>query len=349
MSRKVLIAFALVASVVPMAVVAQQAPAPADSVAAVASPTIDIPEKIKDFGTVPKGEKLKAVFDVRNTGTAPLEITQLRPTCGCTVADKPDKPIPAGGSGKIVAEVDTAGFNGPISKAVLVFSNDTKNPQVNLVIKGEVKAFVDVLPRPLLLFRSVLQGEAVVEKLKLVADEGVEFKVVGVDAGGGPYQLAYRELPEAERVADRKGSQWELTVTVPATAPEGLLNHKIVVKTTAPKAPEVTITAQGAVRPVIQAIPNEINFGKVSNEAVIGHNLLLINNRPEFVLKLSEPKIEDPDLSAKVTELDPGKRFQVAVSLKAGASKGTHKATLRIETNDSLRKLLEVPVQVVVQ
>ena len=65
-----------------------------------APPVIDIVEKVKDFGVVAKGEKLQAVFEVRNTGQAPLEITQVRPTCGCTVADF-DKTIAPGGTGKI--------------------------------------------------------------------------------------------------------------------------------------------------------------------------------------------------------------------------------------------------------
>src|SRR3972149_9991386 len=81
-------------------------------------PVIDIAEKIKDFGTVAKGEKIRAIFEVRNTGKAPLEVTQVRPTCGCTVASF-DRTIPPGGTGKITAELDTTGFSGPGSKAGL--------------------------------------------------------------------------------------------------------------------------------------------------------------------------------------------------------------------------------------
>jgi len=127
-------------------------------------PVIDIAEKIKDFGVVAKGDKLNATFVVKNTGAAPLEITQVRPTCGCTVANF-DKTIAPGGTGKIDAEVDTAGFNGPISKAVLVFSNDPATPQVNLVVKADIRAFIEVLPRNLIRF-NVLSGEPATEKVR---------------------------------------------------------------------------------------------------------------------------------------------------------------------------------------
>jgi hypothetical protein len=353
MRRYSLAVLVLAALVVPTLSLALQAAPKPHSAAPQATPglapVIDIAEKIKDFGIVPKGEKLKAVFEVKNTGNAPLEITQVRPTCGCTVAEKPAQPIPPGGMAKVVAEVDTKDFSGPISKAVLVFSNDPANSQVNLVIKAEVRSFIDVLPRPQVFFRGVLQGEEAKEKLKLVSSDGSDFKVLSIENGGGPFVTSFRELPEAERVADRKGTQWEVTIGVPASATEGLLNYKLAVKTSSAKAPEVTINVSGAIRPIIQVIPADVNFGKVGNDALIGHNILLINNRPSFELKLGDLKIDDPDITTDVITLQPGQRYQVAVSLKAGATKGNHKAVLRIGTNDSLRKLIEVPVQAIVQ
>ena len=311
-------------------------------------PAIMFVEKIKDFGTVAKGEKVHAVFEVKNTGQAPLEISQVRPTCGCTVAEF-DRTIPPGGSGKVVAEVDTTGFNGPISKAVLVFSNDPATPQVNLVIKAEVRAFVEVVPRPLVIFQSVLQGEAATQKLTLVSTDGSDFKVLSVTPSGGPYQIAYHELPTEERIADRKGSQWGITVTVPADAPEGMLNHKILVKTTAPRAPEVSINVTGAVRPVVQVIPAEINFGTVAGNALVGRNVMINNNRQGTELKLTDVSVDNPNFTTEVLPLQAGQRFQVAVTLKAGVPKGTQKATLKLTTNDPVRKSLEIPIQAIVQ
>jgi hypothetical protein len=356
MTRTIVCSLAAVLMVVvaaaqqPAPAVPQQAQAPvaAQKAPEAPQPAIDIVEKIKDFGTVAKGEKIHATFEVRNIGKAPLEISQVRPTCGCTVANF-DRTIPPGGTGKVAAEVDTTGFSGPISKAVLVFSNDPATPQVNLVIKADVRAFIEVLPRPLVIFRNVLQGEPASEKLVLASADGSDFKVQSAEASGGTYQLTYRELPEKERVPDRKGSQWELTVTVPAGAPEGMLNHKIVVKTTAVKAPEVTINVTGAVRAVVQVIPPQVNFGTVAGDALVGQNFLVVNNRQGAELQLSEVKVDNSNFATEVIPLQAGQRYQVAVSLKAGVPKGTQKATVKITTSDPLRKLIEVPVQAVVQ
>jgi hypothetical protein len=332
------------AVLIPALGLAQEA---APAAATESKPTIDVVEKVKDFGLVAKGETLKAVFEVRNTGTALLEITTVRPTCGCTVANY-DKTIPPGGTGKIEADVDTTAFTGPIAKSVLVFSNDTANSQINLVVKADVRSFVEVLPRNLLRL-NVLQGEPAIEKVTLVAADGGSFAVTGVDTAGGPYKVEYRELPEKERLPDRKGVQWEVAVTVPSDAPEGLLNHKLIVKTTQPKAAEITLQVSGVVRPIVQVVPAEINFGTVAGDAPVGRNVILINNRQGTQLELTKVEIDNPQFSHEIIPLQAGQRFQVAVTMKAGTPKGALKATLTIATNDAARKTISVPIQAIVQ
>jgi len=342
-----LIAAAVMA--LPLVALAQKAPSTADATKSAGPlPVIDIAEKIKDFGVVAKGERLLAVYEVRNTGQAPLQITQVRPTCGCTVADY-DREIPPGGTGKIRAEVETSSFSGPISKAVIVFSNDPINPQVNLVVKAEIRSFIEVFPKALIVFKNIMAGEAATEKLKLVSADGSDFQVTGVDAGGGPYEISYRLLPEAERMPERKGSQWEVAITVPANAPEGMLTHKLLVKTTAAKAPEVPINVTGAVRPVVQVIPPQANLGKVRSDAPVGSNVLLVNNRQGSTLEITEAKVDNPYFKTDIIPLQAGQRFQIAVSLQVGAPKGLQKGTLSIATTDPLRKLIEVPVSAQVE
>lgn len=310
-------------------------------------PVIQVDQKVADMGVVAKGEKVKAVFVVKNAGDAPLEITQVRPTCGCTVASF-DRTIPPGGVGSVVAEVDTSAFNGPISKAVLVFSNDPQNGQLNLAVKVEVRAFIEVLPRSLLRF-NVLQGEPATEKVTLVSAENLTFKVLSAEASGGAYDVKFRELAENERVQGKQGSQWEVAVTVPANAPEGMLNHKIVLKTDAPKASEVTLNVSGLVRPIVQVVPAEVNFGTVPSDAPVGRNVILINNRSGSELQVTKVEVDDPTFSTEVIPLQAAQRYQVAVSLPAGASKGTHKATMKITTNDPSRGVIQVPVLAIVQ
>ena len=325
-----------------------QAAKPETKAAAGPKPVIDFPEKIRDFGVVARGEKIKAVFLVKNTGAAPLLINQIRPTCGCTVTSPVPPPIPPGGDAKIEAEVATADFSGPMSKAVMIYSNDPDTPQVNLVIKFESRAFIEVLPRPLLRY-TVLQGEASTQKVVLFPFDQSEFKVTGVETGSSPYKVDFRELTDKERLPDRKGSQWEVAVTVPADAKTGLFTDKVLVKTTSAKAPEVVISVYASVQPMVQVVPEQLNFGTVPGDAPVGRPVILVNNRQGSELQLTKVEVDNPNFTVEQTAIQAGQRYQVIVTLKPGAPKGEQKALLKISTSDPVRKLIEVPVVVTVQ
>lgn len=354
--KRIVILSIIAFGVVPALSLAQQPqsvvgvkPAPAEIKAQTGpKPVIDIAEKIKDYGVIARGEKVKAEFLVKNTGAAPLVINQVRPTCGCTVTSPVPPPIPPGSSAKIAAEVNTADFSGPMSKAVMVYSNDPDTPQVNLVIKFESRAFIEVLPRPLLRY-NVLQGEAATQKVVLTSFDESEFKVTGAETGTAPYKVAFRELADKERIADRKGSQWEVAVTVPAEAKVGLFTDKVIVKTTSAKAPDVAISVYASVQPMVQIVPEQLNFGTVPGDAPVGRPVILVNNRQGSELQLTKVEVDNPNFTAEPTPIQAGQRYQVIVNLKPGGPKGEQKATLKISTNDPVRKLIEIPIVVIVQ
>src|SRR5437867_2287483 len=137
--------------------------------AAAAAPKIEISPETKDAGTVAKGQMVEATFVVKNAGGSDLIISDARPSCGCTVASF-DKIIKPGAEGKIQSSVDTKSFSGPISKSVLVVSNDPERPQMNLFIKAMVKPFVDVLPQAFVRF-SVIKGDSAAQEVILVSEE----------------------------------------------------------------------------------------------------------------------------------------------------------------------------------
>ncbi|SDW94962.1 DUF1573 domain-containing protein [Aequorivita viscosa] len=89
-----------------------------------------------DYGTVLKGSDGVRVFEFTNTGDAPLIITDVKSSCGCTIPKKPNGPIAPGESSSIEVKYDTNRV-GPIRRSITVSSNATE-PMVALKIKGEV-------------------------------------------------------------------------------------------------------------------------------------------------------------------------------------------------------------------
>lgn len=89
-----------------------------------------------DYGTIEKGANGVRVFEFTNTGDAPLIITKVKSSCGCTVPSWPKDPIMPGESGKIEVKYDTNRVM-PIRKTITVTSN-AETPTVALKIKGTV-------------------------------------------------------------------------------------------------------------------------------------------------------------------------------------------------------------------
>jgi len=96
-------------------------------------------EPVFDAGEVVKGEVIRAKFEVKNTGEYPLVIAEVKGSCSCTVASKPEDPIAPGASGIITAEVDSERTStGLITKSVRIVAN-TEPSVTEVAIKATVK------------------------------------------------------------------------------------------------------------------------------------------------------------------------------------------------------------------
>lgn len=104
------------------------------------SAKIEFKEDTIDYGKIENGSNGVRTFIFTNTGNAPLVITNVKSSCGCTVPKKPTAPIAPGKKGEIEVKYDTkrVGF---IRKTITVNSNATniKGGVSYLKIKGEIK------------------------------------------------------------------------------------------------------------------------------------------------------------------------------------------------------------------
>lgn len=90
------------------------------------------------LGTIPEGMQVEKVFRFTNTGVVDLVLTDVRGSCGCTVAkDWPRMPVAPGASGTIGVTFNSTGRPGVQHKTITVVGNTTPATTV-LTIKGEV-------------------------------------------------------------------------------------------------------------------------------------------------------------------------------------------------------------------
>lgn len=95
-------------------------------------------EEIIDYGTITQNDNGIRTFKFTNRGRAPIVISKVNTTCGCTIPTYPKQAILPGESGTIEIKYATNRV-GTFSKTITVISNADEH-QKKLRIKGNVIA-----------------------------------------------------------------------------------------------------------------------------------------------------------------------------------------------------------------
>ncbi len=130
-------------------------------------PALTFEEQVYDFGIAGPEQKIKHAFKFINTGSEPLTIIKLSPSCGCTAALSPEDEVPPGGSGKIQSTLETGKYEGRQEATIVVHSNDPFNPETVLTIKGIIKTGIAVVPQGVS-FGNIQKGETAAAQVRVL-------------------------------------------------------------------------------------------------------------------------------------------------------------------------------------
>ena len=111
--------------------------APTEPVIDLPVTTVSFDNESHDFKEIKAGTKVVHEFKFKNTGTNPLKVYNVKPSCGCTTPDWTKEPVAPGGEGFIKVEFDSAGKTGIQKKSVTVTMNTEPKTKV-LNFQGEV-------------------------------------------------------------------------------------------------------------------------------------------------------------------------------------------------------------------
>lgn len=96
--------------------------------------TVQVIDTVYNFGKVTDGELVEYSYRFKNSGNKPLVVSNASASCGCTVPEKPEKPILPGEMGFIKIVFNSKGRVGPATKTITVTSN--AKPDFPIGIKG---------------------------------------------------------------------------------------------------------------------------------------------------------------------------------------------------------------------
>ena len=325
------------------------------------APRLTIVEPVKDYGTIPKGEKLDWSFVVKNTGDADLQIIAAKPGCGCTVADF-DKVIKPGETGKVTAHVDTTAFAGPIAKSVTLETNDPTTPTSQLTIHAVVKPYVEAFPAGFVRF-NLLQGDADSQTVTIYSDEDDPFQITSVETpapepGKDPWiKASFEKITNEGDLAPNVGkpgqNQYKVKITVGGPdARVGPLAEKVRIVTNSKHQPEYLVSIAGVIRPPFRVEPTAMNFGEVTPADVAATRMVIVHSNnmktPEsFIVS----KVESSN-SAVVTSVKPTANkgeYEVTLQIAKDAKPGDVDGTVKIFTNDKVIPVVTVPMRATIK
>lgn len=336
-----------------------------------ATPRLTVVEPLKDFGMVPKGQKLDWSFQIKNTGKADLQLLSVQPACGCTVAEY-DKVIKPGATGKVTAHVDTTQFAGPISKAVTIQTNDPNTPTSQLTITAMVKPFVEAVPAGFVRY-NLIQGDAQTQSVTLYTEEpeSEPWEIKSIETPGDYVKASFRKIENAsERIkaGQPNQNQYKVDITLGGpSAPIGPLADKLKIVSNSKHQPEYQISLTGLVRPTYLVTPSVVNFGEVTpNDESALRSVLLKSNVKDAATTFKVTKVEsstpavtasavpmkrmeesiDPSTNARketMTEV-PGE-FEIRIAIAKSAKAGEIDGNVKIHTNDLMNPIYTLPVR----
>jgi hypothetical protein len=298
-----------------------------------------------EFGQAVQGDRVERAFRFKNAGRAPLTITRVKASCGCTAALASKSSLAPGEEGEIRLAFDTRDRMGFQSIEVQVFSNDAEEKDLGpeaggnvtvLRLRGEVTNLLSVMPMSFY-FESFQRGKPAERRITVLAVDRPEVKALALETPA-PWLRARTE-------PFKRGAKtgFEVVLEVAPDAPIGKIDGAVSITTDHPRQKTLRVGAFGAIHGAVVAFPERIEMhpGALEGERSPTVHLLRIAEGGALAVDGVEAP---PGVVAEVVDVVPGRRAEVTLSLAKDARPGPFAGVLRIFLRDAEQPVFEVPV-----
>lgn len=254
-----------------------------------------------------------------------------------------DRTILAGGEGKITLELRTKGYEGHVHKSARVTSNDPKNAQLTIAMKGKIWTPIQINPKQARLVGPLGEKIETVVHLRGHKKEPLTVKLVSVSI---PDKVAV-ELKEIE-----KGRSYELRAKNKVETQGTYLGH-VILTSNYPEKPEIRVRVSGNIKPHVEVRPKALSFGGVSERELqeLKKKGRLLRRPVKVVLhkgndlRIEKVELEESLFAVVTKERKPGRMVLLLVEpVLEKLKKGPNMDRLKIYTNQKDHEVLVVPI-----
>lgn len=283
------------------------------SPAAPATPILTFTNQTIEFGDVADYETREARAAFTNTGTGPLQVTNVAPTCGCTTVGFDTSKIYAPGeSGEIVLKFTPKG-SGQQAKIVRIRSTDPKTPVQNVTIKANVLASLSAEPRVLISKRIPYRESSTQSTVITALRPGITITKAPMTGG-----LAKHVDTTIEPLGpdDQGRETWRVSVNFPDDLPWGwhagnlTIQGEFVDDRGVTNPVKMNMAVNGNATGQLEPSMNMLRLGALTPGDQISRNITLSRRDGEPFEVIGDPTVEGGGLGVirvAVTPVDPSK------------------------------------------
>ena len=301
-----------------------------------------LPASRFQFGKVVQGTVVEHDFILKNEGAALMELSRVSMTAPILATSLPGNVKP-GSQVSLQFKLDTSTLEGPFEGQILLFLNDSDNPEVRLAFEGQVVRSIEASPMPAVHLATLL-GQPMEGSVELINHDTAPFQVLGVDSAGAKLETRVQTL--------EAGRRYRLLVSVGGGAKLGRRSDTLMVKTSSPTTPVVKITVTTYVHDKVYTFPDSVDLGDLPLSAIQADPGLLQRSAQTLMVYQVGGTQFQVSLSTNVPGLilqsEPGSagdRWQITIAVDPERIQpGPISGSIVIHTNDPKHVKLRVPV-----
>jgi hypothetical protein len=301
------------------------------------APQIKFDQTTHDFGRVAMGQVVEHAFTFTNTGTGPLEILNVKPSCGCTQAGTHDRVVLPGARGRIPLRVSTTNLNGPTDKSITVTSNSAEDASLVLHIKGTVWRPMECIPATVGFGRlsgAAAASSTAVRKATLKNNASVAARPKVLRSTNASFRTELSTLEE--------GKKYELSVSLHPPYQAGVTTGSVEIETGLADFPRLEVPVSVYLTADVEVFPNRLALPG-QRKANLERQFTVINNsgRPMNITDLS---CTGTALKARLEETKAGQTYRIVLSIPADYQIPAQGDAIRFKTDLEGAADMSIPI-----
>ncbi len=337
---------------------------------AMAQPRFSSNKETHDFGQIEWKHPVSVEYTITNTGNEPLVLTEVEPSCACSIANWTKSPIAAGGKGNIQVSFDAEAL-GRFDKSIAIYSNAIPH-LAYLHFTGEVvreiKDYTKTYP---FLIGRIRLNKNTLDFPDANRGDRPKLKIGVVNLSDQPYAPVLMHLPsylemKVQPTVLQKGEKGIITLTLNTDKLMDLgltqasvylarfsgdkVSEENEIPLSAVLLPDFSglTTTEKANAPLIRLSETNVDMSQqLANKQHVKHDILL-TNAGHTPLQISKLQVFNSAVGVRLKKsvLQPGEttRLRVTVSRKTIFKKKQHLRILMI-TNDPASPKVEINIK----